>query len=314
MTAIELLRVAIAAAAGGLAAVAAREALIASPAAGRWLAEAVEPLRRAGSEGYAPTELERRRLAVLGALGMLAAGLLVLGPGPAPLLAAAGPAAAGWAVARRRAAYRRAVERGLAEVAVSVADALVAGRSTRAALEAAAGSLEGPPAAEMQRVRLELGLGAPTREALEGLRRRVNSPRVDSFVAALRSQQLAGGDLATLLRRFALAAADRDRAEADARSATAQARFTGLLVVAMPAGAALLAELLEPGFLAGLLSNPASATLLAVSAASSARRLRSDQAPRAGSASRDAGARRGRRPARLRGGLGALGERRAAAR
>lgn len=266
MNAVELLGIVMAAAAGGLAAVALREAAIASPAAGRWLAEAVEPLRRAGSEGYAPTELERRRLAVLGTLGMLAAGLLVLGPGPAPLLAAAGPAAAGWAVARRRRTYRRAVEGGLAEVALAVADALAAGRSTRAALEAAAASLEGPPATEMERVRLELAFGAPTREALAGLRRRVNSPRVDSFAAALLSQQLAGGDLATLLRRFAAAAADRVRTEADARSATAQARFTGLLVVAMPAGAALLAELLEPGFLAGLLSNPASATLLAVSA------------------------------------------------
>ena len=266
LTGLELLGVLAAAAAGGLAAVAAREAVVASPSAARWLAEAVEPLRRAGNEGYAPTALERRRLAVLGTLAMLSAGVLLLGPGPAPLLAVAGPTAAGWAVARRRRAYRRAVERGLAEVAVAVADALVAGRSTRAALAAAAASLEGPPAMEMERLRTELSLGAPTREALAGMRRRVDSPRVDSFAAALLSQQLAGGDLATLLRRFAVAAADRERTEADARSATAQARFTGLLVVAMPAGAALLAELLEPGFVAGLLANPAAASLLAVSA------------------------------------------------
>jgi tight adherence protein B len=119
----------------------------------------------------------------------------------------------------------------------------------------------------MDRVRAELSLGASTREALEGLRRRAGSARVDSFVAALLSQRLAGGDLAGLLRRFALAAADRDRAEADARSATAQARFTGLLVVSMPVGAALLAELLGPGFVGGLLSNPASATLLALAGA-----------------------------------------------
>ena len=102
---------------------------------------------------------------------------------------------------------------------------------------------------------------------MRALRRRLDSPRVDAFAAALLSQQLAGGDLATLLRRFAAAAADRDRTEADARSATAQARFTGLLVVAMPAGAALLAELLEPGFVAGLLTEPGSATLLALAVA-----------------------------------------------
>ncbi len=46
-----------------------------------------------------------------------------------------------------------------------------------------------------------------------------------------------------------------------------QARFTGLLVVAMPAGAALFAELIEPGFVGGLLSNRTSAALLAAAAA-----------------------------------------------
>lgn len=267
MTGVELGGVALAAGAGGLGAVALREAVLASPAAGRWLSAAVEPLRRAGREGYTPTEVERRRLAIVGTLAILVSALVVLGPGPAPFLAAAGPAAAAWAVARRRSAYRRAVERGLPEVATAVADALGAGRSPRAALGAAAASLEGPPASEMERVRVELSLGAPTRDALAGLKRRVDSPRIDSFAAALVSQQLAGGDLATLLRRFAAAAADRDRTEADARSATAQARFTGSLVVAMPVGAALLAELLEPGFVAGLLANPASAALLAVAAA-----------------------------------------------
>jgi len=261
-----MLGVLAAALAGGLAAVAVREAALAAPGAGRWLAETLDPLRRAGREGHVPTELERRRLAVAGTAAIFLVALLLLGPGPAPFLAAAGPAAATWAISSRRAGYRRAVDRGLAEVAVAIADALSVGRSARAALIAAAASLDGPPAREMERIRAELALGAPTRDALEALRRRVDSPRVDSFAAALLSQQLAGGDLATLLRRFAAAAVDRDRTEADARSATAQARFTGLLVVAMPVGASLLAELLAPGFVGGLLSNPASATMLALAA------------------------------------------------
>ncbi len=266
MTAAQLAAAGLAALGGGLAAIALREAAAAIPSAGRWLSGALEPVRRAGDEGYVPSEAERRRLAAIGTLAMLVAGVLVLGPGPAAPLAAAGPAAAAWVVARRRAAYRRGVDWGLPEVAIAVADALASGRSPRAALAASAGTLEGPPATEMERVRVEITLGAPTHEVLERLRRRVGSPRVDSFAAALLSQQLAGGDLATLLRRFAAAARDRDRTEADARSATAQARFTGLLVVAMPAGAALLAELLEPGFVAALLAEPAPAALLAASA------------------------------------------------
>jgi len=256
-----------AALAGGLAAVAARDAVRAAPSAARWVAQAFEPLRRAGSEGYAPSAAERRRLGLLVGAGLLFGGTWILGPAPAAPLAAAGPAAASWAVAARTRRYRRAVERALPRIATATADALAAGRSARAALDGTSGSLDGPAAAEMSRVRADLDLGAPLERALTGLRRRIRSPRVDAFCAVLLSQRIAGGDLVSLLRRYADAAAARERARADARSATAQARFTGLLVAAMPAGAALLVELLAPGFVTGLLRDGASLALLAVAGA-----------------------------------------------
>jgi tight adherence protein B len=255
------------AAAGGLAALGAREAVLASPAAARWLRLALEPLRRAGREGYAPSSLERRRLAAVGAGGALLAGWLVGGAAVALPLAIAGPAFAGSAVARRRRRYRAAVERALPALAAAVADSLAAGRSLRASLPAAAISLDGPAAVELARLGAELELGAPTAGALEEWRRRMRSSRVDAFVAALLSQRLAGGDLAGLLRRFAEGAAERDRAAEEARSATAQARFTGLLVVAMPTGGALFAELVQPGFAAKLLGTPAAAAMLVLAAA-----------------------------------------------
>jgi tight adherence protein B len=262
-----LFSIVLGAAAGGMLAVGVREALAASPAAAAWLLGAVEPLRRAGSEGYAPSEAERRRLAWVGSGLFLAVALLLAGPGPLAVLAAAGPGAAGWAVNRRRARYRRAVERLMPEIATAVADALAAGRSVRGALASAGDSLEGPAAAEMARLAADLSLGVPTREALEGLGRRLESERVEVFRAAMLSQQLAGGDLSTLLRRYAAATAERRRVAEDARAATAQARFTGLLVVALPGGAALFAELLEPGFAARLLSSGPALAMLALAAA-----------------------------------------------
>lgn len=253
--------------AGGLAVLAAREAVIASPAFARWLRLALEPLRRAGEEGYVPSTLERRRLAAVGAGAALLGGWFLGGAAVAVPLAVAGPALAGTAVSSRRRRYRRALERSLPEVAAAIADSLAAGRSLRASLPAAASSVAGPAAVELARLGAELGLGAPTADALGRWRRRMRSPRVDAFVAALLSQRRAGGDLAGLLRRFADGAAERDRAADDARSATAQARFTGLLVVAMPSGGALFAELIAPGFLLKVLSAPASAVLLAMAAA-----------------------------------------------
>jgi tight adherence protein B len=252
--------------AGALVALALREAVLASPAAAAWLRAALEPLRRAGREGYAPSTLERRRLAALGAVAAVLAGWLLGGPGVALPLSVAGPGLAAWAISSRRRRYRVAVERSLPEVATAVADSLAAGRSLRASLPAAAAYLDGPPAAELARLGAELDLGAGTSEAVATWRSRMRSERVDAFAAALLSQRLAGGDLAGLLRRFAAGAAERDRVAEDAKSATAQARFTGLLVVAMPTGGALFAEVVQPGFLGKLLGSPASAILLALAA------------------------------------------------
>ncbi len=253
-----------AAMAGGLLALAGREAWLASPEAATWLRLALEPLRRAGSEGYAPSSLERRRLAGVATLAAIVGGWLLAGPLLALPLAVAGPAAAAWAIGHRRRRYRRAVERSLPEVATAIADSLSAGRSLRASLPAAAHYLDGPPAAELARLGAELDLGAATGGVISAWRGRMRSERVDAFAAAVLSQQLAGGDLAGLLRRFAAGAAERDRVAEDARSATAQARFTGLLVVAMPSGGALFAELLQPGFAVGLFGSPVSVVLLAL--------------------------------------------------
>lgn len=255
------------AAAGGMLAVGVREGVLATPALASWLLGSVEPLLRAGREGYAPSELERRRLAVVGTGALLLTALFLAGPGPLAIVAVAGPAAAGWAVASRRARYRRSVERRMPEIASAVADALAAGRSVRGALAAAAASLDGPPAAEMARLAADISLGIPTSEALAGLRARLRSQRVDVFCSALLSQQIAGGDLTTLLRRYAEATAEHARVAEDARAATTQARFTGLLVVALPGGAALFAELLAPGFTGRLLSDQAALAMLGFSAA-----------------------------------------------
>jgi tight adherence protein B len=252
--------------AGCLVALAVREAILASPAVMAWLRLAVEPLLRAGREGYAPSTKERRRLAGLGAVATIVAGWLLGGLQVALPLSVAGPALAAWAISRSRRRYREAVERSLPEVATAVADSLAAGRSLRASLPAAAAYLDGPPAAELSRLGTELDLGAGTAEAVAAWRSRMRSERVDAFAAALLSQRLAGGDLAGLLRRFAAGAAERDRVAEDAKSATAQARFTGLLVVAMPSGGALFAEVVQPGFIAKLLGSPAAAILLAMAA------------------------------------------------
>jgi tight adherence protein B len=260
-----LLPLLLGAAAGTFALLAAREFVGGSAALAGWVRITVEPLRRARREGYLPSSTERRNISILAGVAAVVAGLLTGGLVVALMLACLAPLVAGAVVHRGRRRYRLAVERAVPDTARAIADSLSAGHSPRGALAATAGALEGPAGVEFNRLRHELELGRPTDEAVAALASRFRSERIDAFAAALVSQRLAGGDLAALLRRFAEGAAERDRVAEDARSATAQARFTGYLVVAMPGAAALFAEMLRPGLFASLLGSPAAMAVVGIS-------------------------------------------------
>ena len=231
----------------------------------RWCAPALDVLR----SGREPTSPERRRLVALGTLSLLGAGWLAAGPWAALALAATAPWLARAVVRvrlRRRAA---AVAAGAPAIARALADALAGGHSVRGALTAAAGdgAIAGPAGEEMRRVAAALELGERTEDVLQALARRAGTGALDTLVAAVLLQRDAGGDLAALLRDLAAALEERGRVVAEARSATAQARFTALLVSWLPAAGLALGELVQPGFVAGLASEPLTALMALVALA-----------------------------------------------
>jgi tight adherence protein B len=187
-----------------------------------------------------------------------------VGPLAGVALAAAGPWLVSRALRARRERYRREVGEGVPSMAVAIADAIGGGHSLRGALPEAAASVTGPAGHALRRTAAELAAGARTELALEALRARAPSPQLDTLVAACLLQRRTGGDLARLLRDCARAFEDQSRVEAEARSATAQARFTGLIVVLLPLGGALLAELASPGWLVGLWSSFLTAWLVGI--------------------------------------------------
>jgi tight adherence protein B len=226
----------------------------------------VDALVRAGWEGRDPGSVERRRLLAGGAGVAFAAGLVTFGPLAGAGFGAAGPFVVSRALAARRRRYRAAVDAGVPEMAVAIADALAGGRSLRSALEEAASGLSGAAGHELRRTAAELAAGAATAQALEHMRRRARSPGMDALVAACLLQHRAGGDLGRLLRESAAALEDQARLEDEVRSATAQARFTALIVVLLPLGGALLTELASPGWFAGLWSSFLTAWLVGIAA------------------------------------------------
>jgi tight adherence protein B len=222
------------------------------PAALRRGVALVDVVLQAGREGRDPAVAERRRLLGAGASIALTAGWIVAGPLVGLAFGAAGPWSAARLLRARRAHYRRAVDSGAAAVAISLADALAAGHSLRSAVSESAQAIAGQIGHELQRTAAELAAGARTEAALVDLHTRTGSRRLGVIVAACLVQRGAGGDLARLLRECAEGFADQARLEDEVRAATAQARFTGVVVVLLPIGGALLAELASPGFVGGL--------------------------------------------------------------
>jgi tight adherence protein B len=232
-------------------------------AVARWTA----PLSAARREGRAPTAPERRRLALVGALALLAGGWMIAGPFAGAACAAAGPAAVGRVVRARRERWLADLARGAPHVARALADALSGGHAVRGALAVAAdGGVPGAAGRELAAAGRALALGAGTEAVLERLRRRARDPAWDTIVAAILLQREAGGDLAGLLRSIAGGLEEAARLEADARTATAQARFTAWLVALLPIGAAALAELARPGYVGDLLRAPLGPWLLGAAA------------------------------------------------
>jgi tight adherence protein B len=227
----------------------------------------VEPLVRAGREGRAATAPERRRLALLATGVLAAAGWLLGGLALAGVAAVAGPALVVAALTARRRRYAAGLRQGAAGAARALADAVGAGHSIRGAIAAAAaGGVGGPAGHELRAAARALALGDPTADVLERLRRRAGDPAWDAIVAGILLQRDAGGDLAGLLRDQAAALEAADRIEREARTATAQARFTARLVLLLPIGAAALAELGSPGLIEGVLSHPVSVWLVLLAA------------------------------------------------
>ena len=238
-----------------------------------------------GREGREPGAVERRQLLACGAVAAFCAATLLAGPLAGAALALAAPLAVSRALRARRLAYRRAVERDAPAIALAVADALSGGRSLRGAL------LDAPDHARRRGRRGDAAGGGRARRRAAH-RRRARGAAASLPVAHDRRDRGGGARPAPLGRqpRACCFAGSRARSRTSSASPTRCAwrpRRRGspaCLVVVLPLGGALLAELASPGLVAGLAASPVTAWLVAARALAPGRRRRPDQAarPRAG--------------------------------
>ncbi|MBJ7458680.1 MAG: type II secretion system F family protein [Thermoleophilaceae bacterium] len=194
-------------------------------------------------------------------------GFTALGGYGIPIGMALAPVMLRAAVRSRRRRYAARIDACAAEFALALASSLAAGRSVRGALLTAGVATPGPLADELDRAAVDLTLGGGIPDALASLRSRTNSARIESLAGAIELHRGSGGDLVRLMRELADAFRARDRALRDAHSASAQARFTAIVVAAIPIVTAAGLELFAPGLVTGALTLLPTAMMLALSLA-----------------------------------------------
>ncbi|CAB4871228.1 unannotated protein [freshwater metagenome] len=221
------------------------------------LGSALAPARAAGRAGRAREE-ERRRLALVAGLSAAAAGWLVAGPAAALLLGVGGPPLAVVVVRARRARWRARVEAHAPATARALADAYAAGHALPGALDLVVADAALPSVARdlLRESTAAISCGASPAEALRRLAGRTGPGAWTGICALVLLQRESGGDVVRMLREFAADIEHGAQAEAEARTASAQARLTARIVVGLPAVGSAIALVLRPGLAGAIAQQP----------------------------------------------------------
>jgi Flp pilus assembly protein TadB len=180
---------------------------------------------------------------------------------PGLLIALALLALAVW-LGQRQQVRRDLLEEQLAPALRMVAAALESGYSVRQALERTVADSPSPIAEELAQVEREVRLGASLEAALNNLTARVGGDNFEFFATIVTVQHRVGGDLPTLLTSLANNIQERLQLRAEVRALTAQARYSGWVLTALPFLVLVLLVLASPAYINPLFDTTAGRALL----------------------------------------------------
>jgi tight adherence protein B len=122
----------------------------------------------------------------------------------------------------------------LVEAVTLLASTLKSGYSFLQGMEAIARDMPPPVAEEFDRLIKEIGVGARADEALLGLIERCRSEDLELVVTAIMIQRTVGGELAGILETIIRTVRERQKIKRDISTLTAQQRWSGYVVGALP--------------------------------------------------------------------------------
>ena len=125
-----------------------------------------------------------------------------------------------------------------------------------------ANELAEPVAGEFRQLYEEQKFGLPVRDALVNLTDRVPLVDVKFFVTAVMLQRETGGNLAEILDNLSHIIRERFKIQRQVRVHTAQGRLTMVLLMALPPTIVAIMQILNPGFIQPLFTDPLGHTLI----------------------------------------------------
>lgn len=147
---------------------------------------------------------------------------------------------------RRRSVRIRKFEEQFPEALDMLSRALRAGHAFQTALGTAAEELPEPVGVELKKVFDQQNFGLPLNDALKELADRVPLVDVKFFVTAVAIQRESGGNLAEILDNLAHVVRERFKVLRQVRTHTAHGRFTGFVLMALPAFLAIALSFIAP--------------------------------------------------------------------
>ncbi len=164
-------------------------------------------------------------------------------------------------------ARREQFEAQLPLIVHALAGAITSGQSLNQAIVRVAQEVPDPGGSELGLVSQQISLGMTLDAALEELRCRWEIEALNMAVAGLAIQKRTGGNMAQLLRQVSEALAERRRLQEDLRVETTQSRMSASLIGVLPVIVLGAISVVDPTFIAPLLSTPGGLVMLALAAA-----------------------------------------------
>src|SRR5215831_7760660 len=165
-------------------------------------------------------------------------------------------------VLRRRQMRTRRIEEQLPDALDLMSRALRAGHALPSGLQMVGEEAQDPIAAEFRIVHDEINYGVAVATALTNLANRVPSTDMRYFVIAVLIQRETGGNLTEVLGNLSALIRERLKLLMKVRVLSAEGRMSGWVLGLLPFGVAGILNILNPGFMSVLWTDPAGLKLI----------------------------------------------------